>query len=154
MDNRKNNSDFENLKLPDVKMPEFQKQLKLTMLNAKTTAIWGSVLIILPSYFVFASIMKANFGMGFLYAPFSYFFMKQEQLGIGRHDISPIIFIGSAFVAVALNLLSIIHFSVSKDETEFSLNISLKKKFWNIALVIISGLLFSVFILYGIVENL
>lgn len=141
-------NDLENMKVPEVNMPLFQKQLRLTLLNTKRSAVWGAVLMLFPVYFASAMIFKYNLGIGFLYPPIEYL------LGFGIFEsLSPLILLGGLVAAITLNLLSIVHISFDGDESEFMMNISIKKKTTNLIVLGISGGFFLIFMLYGFLEN-
>ena len=146
-ENEKNN-DLDNISIPEAKMPEFQKQLRLTILNTKKSALWGAVLMFLPVYFALAMIFKYNLGIGFLSPPIDYLlnFAIFETL-------SPVIFIGGLMLAILFNLFAVLHLSFGQDTSEFIINISIKKKRFNLIILGIAGLFFFIFMLYGFLEN-
>ena len=143
-----NNNELNNMEFPEAKMPEFQKQLRLTILNTRRSAIWGTVLMFLPVYFVLAMILKYNLGIGFLTPPIDYL------LNFGFFEsISPLIFIGGLLLAILFNLFAVLHFGYSHDKSEFTINITIKKKMYNLIVLGISGLFFFIIMLYGFMEN-
>ena len=93
----------------------------------------GLVLLIIPIYFITASVLRQNApGFSLLSAP-------------------PIL-LGALFVALALNAWAIVSVSIRGD-TPRVLNVSLTLRIWNLAVMGMGLLLLAVLLGYAFVEN-
>jgi len=148
MKENENNNELNNMEIPEAKMPEFQKRLRLTIINTRRSAIWGTVLMFLPAYFALAMILKYHLGIGILTPPIDYL------LNFAFFEtISPALFIGGLMLAILFNLFAVLHLGFGQDKSEFTINISIKKKLFNLVVLGIAGLFFFIFMLYGFLEN-
>jgi len=124
---------LENLKKPSAMLPEHQRRLRLTYVNAKKSAWWGILLILFTTTILFIS-----FGVSFpsesRFGPYFGAISKTEILGI---PLPVLIFLGGILSALVLNLLSIIHISLERNPSEIGFVIVVKKKYWNILIVLI-----------------
>ncbi len=131
---------LENLDRPEVALPSHQRELRMTILSAKKSAWWGSLLIVLPALALFVvflqEVMHLDIGAGFLKA-----------------TDSPWILLVAPFVVFVLNLLSVLHISGESNSSEFLITLSVKKRFWSIAIIVITLLIVGVIVSYGITEN-
>ena len=93
----------------------------------------GLILLIIPAYFVGASVLRLN-------AP-----------GLSLMG-SPIILLGALFAAFALNVLSILSVNL-RSERPPVLNATLSFRFWNLAVIVSGLLLLAVLLGYSFVEN-
>jgi hypothetical protein len=93
----------------------------------------GLILLIGPIYFVSASALR------------------QDAPGLSLLG-SPMILLGSLFVAFALNALSILSVSLGSDAPPV-LNVSLSLRFWNLTVIATGLLLLGVLFGYAFVEN-
>lgn len=124
---------LEGLKKPSTTLPEHQRRLRFTYVNAKKSVRWGILLILIPIIIMFAS-----FGISFppesRFGPFFSAVSKMDILGI---PLAVPIFLGGLLSALALNLLSIIHISLERNPSEIGFTVFVKKKYWNIVIVLI-----------------
>ncbi len=123
---------LEEIKKPSAVLPEHQRRLRLTYVNAKKSAWWGILLILIPITILFIS-----FGVMFppesRFGPFFGGISKAEIVGI---PLPVLIFLGGLLSALVLNLLSIIHISLENNPSEIGFIVFVKKKFWNIVIVL------------------
>lgn len=124
---------LEELKKPSAVLPEHQRRLRFTYVSAKKSAWWGILLILFAITITFVS-----FGVSFppesRLGPFVRTIRKIDIFGIPP---AIFIFLGGLLSALVLNLLSILHISLENNPSEIGIVIILKKKFWNIAIVLI-----------------
>ncbi|MEJ2245285.1 MAG: hypothetical protein P8Y80_04215 [Acidobacteriota bacterium] len=114
---------LEELEKPSARLPEHQRRLRLTFMNAKKSAWWGVLFILLTVAFIFSYLFPGSkFGL------FSVFF------GI---SLMPLILIGGLLSAFVLNLLSIIHISLDNNPSEIGFVIVIKKRLWNLIIVLL-----------------
>jgi hypothetical protein len=149
-------SDFEkkmeNLVTPraeDVKPPV---EIKLTVVNASRSAAIGIWFIAIPGYFLFCVFMKYYFhvNLGIFDT------MVELMSDLDKHPLmkflSPILLVGLPVTGIILNALAITHFSF--DRISGILHISIKLRWINLAVLVVSLGLVAVFMLYVIVENI
>lgn len=93
----------------------------------------GLMLLVLPGYFIGASVLRQNApGLSFVGSPF--------------------ILLGALLVACALNAMSILSVNLRSDAPRV-LNVSLSLRFWNLAVMATGLLLLAVVLGYAFVEN-
>lgn len=98
-----------------------------------TSAGVGLILLIVPSYFVIASVLRWNPpGVSFLG--------------------SPIILLGALFVALTLNALSTVSLDL-RSGTPSALSISVSLRLWNLTIIGVALALLGVLLGYAFVEN-
>jgi hypothetical protein len=102
-------------------------------INPNVSARLGLILLVVPGYFIGASLLRQN-------AP------GLSLLG------SPIILLGALFVAFTLNALSILSVDLRSDAPPV-LNVSLSLRFWNLAVIVTGLVLLAVLLGYAFVEN-
>jgi lantibiotic transport system permease protein len=140
---------MENLKKPEINADASRRQIRIAIMNAKKSAAWGIWLLVVPFLFFISFIVKEIF---------------KWDLGIFNiisgwmHDIdkaapwsSPIIFLLLPGIAALVNLLAIKHFVYDRSTRE--LTITLKMKWLNIILVVISAAIICVIALFVVVDN-
>ncbi len=137
---------------PEVHSPAHQVQLKITLLNAKRSARLGVVLVIVPCLF-----LTGIFLTHFLHLHFTAFnevenWMARKDNNVFIKALIPMLLIGGPLMALALNLLSILHFELKKEVRE--LIVTIKLKWLNIIVSLICFLILFCFFLYGVAENL
>jgi len=123
---------LENLKKPSAMLPEHQRRLRLTYVNARRSAWWGILLILFTItiiFFSFAVSFPPESRLGLFFRAIN----KIDILGI---PLPLLLFLGGLFSALVLNLLSVIHISLENNPSEIGIVITVKKKFWNIVIVL------------------
>lgn len=145
--------ELEGMRKPDMNLPRHERKLRLTLLSARRSVWWGMVLIILPALFVAINILN-ELGLGIPYRVFVPIYDGLERVHVFGVSLTPIIFLGGLFVAFILNVLSVFHISFTNSPVEFGLEIFVKKKWWNIVILLI--VVGTVFVLgaYLIAENI
>ena len=123
---------LEGLKKPSATLPEHQRRLRFTYVNAKKSVWWGILLILIPITILFISI-GVRFSPESRFGPFFGVISKTEIFGI---PLPILIFLGGILSALALNLLSVIHISLENTSSEIGLIVFVKKKYWNIVIVL------------------
>ena len=123
---------LEELKKPSAALPEHQRRLRLTYVSAKKSARWGIPLIVFSTTILFIS-FGVRFPPGSRLGPFFHAISNTEILGI---PLTVLLFLGGLLAALVLNLLSVIHISLERNASEIGLMVVVKKKYWNIAIVL------------------
>jgi hypothetical protein len=112
----------------------------------------GALLAFPTAYFIFISILKYGLGLPNLFDISQPLF---KRVGIKQSpglNINLLILFGP-FIAMILNLFSVLRIEWFNEKEVFSLKISLEKHWWNIMLVFFSFLLLSVLFFYAVGEN-
>jgi hypothetical protein len=136
---------------PDISSDIHRMQLKIALLNSKRSAGIGVLLVLVPCLF-----LAGIFLTRFLNVPFSPFstveeWMSRKDNSVWIQVLIPCLLIGGPLIALAFNLLAILHFEVNKERRELIVTINLK--WFNIIISLFCLLILSVFFLYSIGEN-
>jgi hypothetical protein len=116
----------------------------LQRMSRSRLAWLGLVLVIAPLYFVSAAVLKYGFGVGALFDPLAALFADPGRLRFLNLVVTPIVFFGGCFLALALNLFALLSIRV-QDSRRFQLS--------NFVIVLVSSLLLLVMTTYGYLEN-
>ncbi|HEV8079907.1 MAG TPA: hypothetical protein VGP43_04290 [Chitinophagaceae bacterium] len=121
-------------------------------INRKWALTFGVPLALPTAYFISISLLKYGMGVPFLYdsaQPLLDKFGIKESLG---WNINLLILFGP-LIALALNLFSVLRIEWQNERENFSIKLSIQKHWWNMMLVIFSGLLLAILFIYAIGEN-
>jgi lantibiotic transport system permease protein len=140
---------MENLKKPEIVADASRRQFRLTILNARKSAAWGVWFLVIPVLFLVSVTIKEFFG-------WDWGFANTIEEWIGNMDrnarwTGPVLFILLPKIVLLLNLLAIIHFMYDKVSKEVI--VTIKLKWFNIVLVLLSAAILGVVSLYVIMEN-
>lgn len=121
-------------------------------INRKWAVVAGTLLAFPTAYFILISLLK--------YGPESSYLFDSaqpllERLGIKESlgmNINLLILFGP-LVALTLNLLSVLRIEWYNEKENFSLRLSIQKHWWNMVLVIVSGVLLATLFIYALGEN-
>lgn len=118
---------LEELSKPAVLAPELGRQLKLTLVDAQASSYVGAFLIAIPSLFLFAVIAHYGFGMPFpgLDAVESLMVRLDSETSTLRF-LSPLVLAGGPLLALALNLLAILHVAFDRRRRELLITVKLR----------------------------
>ncbi len=122
------------------------------VMQGRRLAVIGFVLVLAPLYFVSASLLKYGLGIGVLFDPL------EAVLSVsGRREIfnlvSPIVFLGGLFLALALNIHAVTRFDVGKEDGTIVSTVRVRLGLWNIAVAIVSIVLLVTLVGYAFLEN-
>lgn len=140
---------MENLKKPEINAEASRRQIRLTILNAKKSAAWGIWFLIIPFLFIVSVTIKE-------FLRWDWGVANTIEEWIGSMDRSagwtgPVLFLLLPSVAAVVNLLAIVHFLYDRVSKE--LIVTIRLKWFNIILVVISAAIIGVICLYAIMEN-
>ena len=142
---------MESLKKPEVNAGASQKQIKLVVLNAKRSAAWGIWFLIIPLFFFTCVVIKYllhwNWGVAGNFLDWMAGIDKSMTFPI----VSIVLFIILPGIGAIVNLLAVMHFVYDKLTKE--LVVTIKLKWLNIILAIISVGIIGMVLLYAISEN-
>jgi len=115
-------------------------------------AVAGFIPLLAPLYFVSASLLKYELGIGFLFNPLEAFLAVSQ-----RRDtfnlISPMVFLGGLLLALALNAYALLQLDVGKEDGVVVGTVKLRIKFLNLAVAAGSTLLLVTLVGYVFLEN-
>jgi hypothetical protein len=137
-------------KLEDLARPDFtndmhKEQLKLTLLDARRTAWWGTLFVFVPALFLLAVFLKYGLGVGFIFDPLDKFVFA-PLIRSEYKFIEPLLLFVIPLIALVLNILAITHFS----RTDTEILISIKRRWWNLAIIAISAGVCGIIFLYAL----
>lgn len=125
--------------------------MQLTI-NRKWAIVLGTLLAFPTAYFILISILKYGLELPYLFdsaQPFLERMGIKEALGF---NINLLILFGP-LVALVLNLFAVLKFDWYNERESFSIKLSIEKHWWNMLLVIFSGLLLAFLFIYAVGEN-
>ena len=144
-------SKMENLNKPEVNVEALQRQIKLALLNTKKSAAWGTWFLIVPIFFFICVTIKYLFHWNWGLADDFIEWIARLDHQSGTGWISPVLFVLLPAVGAVVNLLAIMHFVYDKFTKE--LIVTIKIKWFNIILAVISIGIIGVIFLYALTEN-
>lgn len=147
------NDDFlRGMSRPEVTAPLHQQQLKLTLLSTRKTAAMSVWLVAAPCFFLFCVLMKYFFGVN-LHVLDTFFDMISElDRSPSGWWLNPLLFLVLPLLALATNLLAVMHVQLDKIQRELIL--TFKWQWANWLLIGISLLIIGLISTYLITENL
>ena len=142
---------MENLKTPSVDSIQHYRELKLMMLSAKKSAAIGFWFLVIPCYFLFCVFMKYYFHVNLHFFEIVIELFAELDKTPGWKFLGPLLLVGLPLVAIVLNALSIMHFEYEKSWKE--INITIRLRWFNLIIILVSATLICIFLLYAIMEN-
>ncbi len=142
---------MEELKKPEVISDASRRQIKLTIMNAKKSAFWGSWFLALPIVFFACIAVKELFRWDWGMSNNFIDWMADMDRTASTKWITPLLLVVLPALTALANLLAITHFMYDKKAKE--LMVTIKTKWFNIILAIISIAIIGAVLLYGIMET-
>jgi hypothetical protein len=149
---------METLNIPEVK-PGFHLQpVKVAIMNAQRSAALGAWLIAVPCYFLLCVFMYYLFHphMSWFGAMFS-LLSGLDKMPYADYTV-PLLMVVLPIVCIIINGLAIIHVQttpIDKDTIKArEVVITIKVKFWNIMLILLSLVIICTFIGYAMTQNI
>jgi hypothetical protein len=146
--------DFEK-KMEGLKAPKSEvaapKELRMAIVSARRSAALGAWFVIVPWLFFIAMVLKHMFNVNLgLINTF------EEMMGALDRDpstwwIGPFLILGLPVLSIIINTLAITHFKW--ESFSGSLVVSIRMKWINIAVLVVSFTIVGIFILYLAAEN-
>ena len=125
--------------------------MQLTI-NRKWSFAFGALLALPTAYFIFISLLKYGLRIPNLFDSAQ---PLLESLGIKESlgwNINLLILFGP-LIAMLLNLFAVLRIEWYNEKEDFSVKLSIQKHWWNMILVIFSGLLLATLFIYALGEN-
>jgi hypothetical protein len=120
--------------------------------NDRRLAWAGLALLAAPLFFVGASLLKYELGIGFLFDPLDNFLSDPQRLRV-FNLISPVVFLGGLGLALALNAYAVLRLDVGREDGAIVGTVRLEVRYWNIAVAAVSLLLLGTLVGYFFLEN-
>jgi len=140
------------LSRPSVTAPELGRRLKLTLVDASLSSQIGAYLIAIPSLFLFAIILHYGFGMPIPgLSSLEEWMARLDSKTSSFRFLSPLVLAGGPLLALALNLVSILH--VEFDGRHRELLITLKLRAVNLFIVAASAAILLMLVAHIIAER-
>ena len=142
---------MEEMKTPDARGVKQPEEIKLAILNAQRSAAMGVWFIVVPCFFIACVFMKYIFHvrLGLLET------FEEVISALDKNPrtwwIQPVLLMGLPIVSIIINTLSITHFKW--DSQTHTILITLKVRWVNIIILLISAGVVALFLLYLITEN-
>lgn len=139
------------LRRPEPAAPELRRELKLALVGARASSRLGVVLVAIPALFVFGVIVRYGFGV-----PVPGFAALEGLIGWMERQpyiplFSPLVVAGAPLLALALNLLAILHVEWSRPRREMV--ITLKLRWPNLAVCAVCCLVLATVFLHLLAER-
>jgi len=142
---------LENMPKPDVNANSSQRQIRLALMNTKKSSFWGIWFLVVPVFFLFCVVIKYFFHWNWGIMDNFIEMMASLDKNSSTRWVTPVMFVLLPKLGALLNLLAIMHFAYDKVSRE--LIVSIRLKWINIALAIVSLGIVAIVFLYGITEN-
>jgi hypothetical protein len=120
--------------------------------NERRLAWAGLALLSAPLFFVAASLLKYELGIGSLFDPLEVFLSDPQRLRI-FNLVSPVVFLGGLSLALALNAYAVLQLNVGREDGAVVGTVRLEARFWNIAVMAVRLLLLVTLLGYFFAEN-
>lgn len=143
---------MENLQKPGADSVKPSIDIKLAVVNPQRSAAIGVWFIAVPCYFLFCIFMKYYFHFNIGIFDIIVEMMSDLDKNPNMWFLSPLLIVVLPLVGVVLNALAITHFSYAP--VSRILQISIKLRWMNVLVLLVSLSLVSIFILYAIIENI
>ena len=115
--------------------------------------VWaGLILLLAPLFFVTASLLKYELGIGFLFDPLEAVLSEPGRRYV-FNLVSPVVFLGGVILALVLNAYAVLRLDVGREEGAFVGTVRLEVRLWNIVVVAVSLLLLVTLVGYFFAEN-
>jgi hypothetical protein len=118
---------LQELAKPNIQSPELKGQLRLTLADARVSSSVGLALVAIPSTFLFAIILNYGFGIPIPGLGMTESLMQRlDNSESWVRMISPLVLAGGPLIALALNLLAIMHVGFDAQRREMLIAVKLR----------------------------
>jgi hypothetical protein len=144
-------SKMENLRKPEVSAETSRRQIKIALLNARRSAAWGIWFLVVPAFFFCSVVIKYLLHADWSIAGNFLDWMATVDKSMSIPIVNILLFVILPAAGAVINLLSILHFIYDKATRE--LIVTIKLKWLNVILALLSLAVIGVIMLYAISEN-
>lgn len=121
-------------------------------MSERRLAVAGLALLAAPLFFVAASLLKYELGIGVLFDPLESLLSEPGRRYV-FNLISPVVFVGGLGLALVLNAYAVLRLNVGRQDGAIVGTVRLEARFWNIAVAAVSLLLLVTLVGYFFAEN-
>jgi hypothetical protein len=115
--------------------------------------VWaGLILLLAPLFFVTASLLKYELGIGFLFDPLEAILSEPGRRYV-FNLVSPVVFLGGLILALVLNAYAVLRLNVGREEGAIVGTVRLEVRLWNIVVAAVSLMLLVTLVGYFFAEN-
>jgi hypothetical protein len=116
-----------------------------------TSAGIGFILLLVPFYFVCASLLN-QWGITWFFTPIEHWLSRHGQAA-AFNIVSPIVLLGTLISSVLLNLAALVSVGREEEAGGTTRVVKLRVRYWNLAAIGLSLLLAGLLLGYAFVEN-
>ena len=120
--------------------------------SERRLALTGLALLAAPLYFVAASLLKYELGIGFPFDPLEALVSEPGRRYV-FDLISPVVFLGGLCLALALNAYAVLRLHVGREDRAIVGTVRVEVRLWNVAVAAVSLLLLATLVGYFFAEN-
>jgi hypothetical protein len=111
----------------------------------------GFALVLAPLVFVTTAVLE-SLGVAFLSVYVDFFAI--DPLGLQLSNLVwPALFLGGLALALGSNLYAILGVQLRRDDEKIAGTLTVTPKLWNLAVMMVSGLLLATMVTYALLEN-
>ena len=141
---------------PHIQVPKHQQEFRVPLLNTRRSAGFGMLLLVIPFLFLSGVVLNhyLQIELGVLTSVYLWITEIDQQYGDDSwlNWLMRLLLVVGPLLAILINLLSVTHIRYEKASSEVVCSFKLKWANWLI--ILLCSLVFSVFALYLLVENL
>jgi lantibiotic transport system permease protein len=136
-----------NMAVPELTNEEHKNRLRLALLDARRSAGWGTLLVLLPALFLLAVFLQYGLGIRGVFDPLDRLIFAPIRASHARW-LEPLLLFVLPLIALVANLLSITHFRATPLRGELVVTLAFRKRWWNWIIIAISTVIVAVIFLY------
>lgn len=141
--------DLGSMQMPDINV-KANEPLKLALVQTKKSAAISVWLVAVPLFFLFCVTMKYMFHVNLHFIDVVEETVAELDKSAGTKWLAPLLFMGFPLIGILLNGLAISHFEINNKR---QLIVTIKIKWVNISMLLLSAGIVCTFLLYLITEN-
>ena len=144
-------SDFDQLRPPAVSADSVKRQIRMTLLSARTSSRIGYAIVAIPALIIGVIVLHYGFGAaipGFATLENA---MSYADKRPSLHWLSPALFVLAPLAACAISFMGIAHFSV--DRVTGEANLTVKLRWANIVVILLSTFVVATVFAHAVAES-
>jgi hypothetical protein len=131
----------------------FKKSImKQFTINRNMAIAIGSLLAFPTAFFILISLLKYSFGISYLFDSTEPLLNRLGLKNSFGWNINLFILFGP-LIAMLLNLFAVLKMEWHNEKQKIEIKLSIEKHWWNMVLVILSGILLAALFIYALGEN-
>lgn len=138
-----------NMAVPQVTSEAYKSRLRLALLDARRSAWWGTVLVLLPALFLLAVFLQYGLGITALFEPLDKIIFAPIRNSSVRW-LEPLLLFVLPLIALVANILSVTHFSMAPHDDDLVITLAIRKRWWNWVVISLSSSIVVIIFLYAV----